>query len=75
MRDPNTHQVLTWDKSKSRFWQWHMGHRPGKEYRLLRQKFINCIITRKKMLDEYNDPKNYYPEHPIANMSHKYEQK
>lgn len=31
--DPNTFEQLTWDKFKTRYDQWHMGHKPGQEYR------------------------------------------
>ena len=75
VRDPNTDEELTWDKFKSRYDQWHMGHKPGSEYRTLLQKLRKGEITEAEFKKEYNDPKNYQPESPGANMSHRYEQK
>jgi hypothetical protein len=43
--DPNTKQELGWDKTKNRWDQWHMGHKPGKEYRKLVDDFVNEKIT------------------------------
>lgn len=73
VRDPHTQEVLTWDKTKSRFDQWHMGHKPGKSYKSLLQKYRNCTITKQKFLDEYSNTKNYYPESPSENMSKKHD--
>jgi RHS repeat-associated protein len=71
--DPNTFEELTWDKFKSRYDQWHMGHKPGHEYRSLIDQLKNGKINNEQFLSEYNNPKNYAPEAPAANMSHKYE--
>lgn len=72
VRDPNTDDILTWDRSKStRNGQWDMGHKTGKSYDSLKQKYLNCKISRKKMLEEYNEPENYYPEKPGPNRSNK----
>ena len=46
-----------------------MGHIPKHTYKSLRQKYINCKITKKKYLDEYNNPDNYKPEDPSRNRS------
>lgn len=67
--DPNTLEELTWDRSKTRHLQWDMGHKPGKSYDSLKKRYINCIITRKQMLDEYNDANNYRPEAYSFNRS------
>lgn len=50
-----------------------MGHKPGFEYRTLVDKLRKGEINQKEFLNEYNDPNNYRPEPPGANMSHKYE--
>ena len=73
--DPNTGELLTWDKFKSRFDQWHMGHTPGNEWAKLKQRYIEGGITWQELLDEYNNIDNYAPESPISNMSHKFEAK
>jgi hypothetical protein len=61
---------LTWDRTKSRFDQWHMGHKPGKEYSKLVDDLVEGKITDEEFLKEYNDPNNYRPEDPVENMSH-----
>jgi|GEM_PF-2012448 len=71
--DPNTLEELTWDKFSSRYDQWHMGHKPGFEYSKLVEKLEKGEITQQQFLNEYNNPSNYRPEAPGANMSHKYE--
>jgi len=73
--DPNTGDKLTWDKFKSRYDQWHMGHKSGLEYRTLLEELREGKITEDQFKKEYNNPTNYQPESPAANMSHKYEQK
>jgi hypothetical protein len=72
--DPNTGEKLEWDSSKSRMGQWDMGHVPGKEYRKLHQDYMDGKITKEEFLEEYHNPKNYQPESPSANRSHKYEE-
>jgi hypothetical protein len=74
VRDPHTNEELSWDKSKSRFDQWHMGHKPGQEYAKLVDRFVNGEITYEEFLKEYNNPKNYWPEHPRENLSHQHEE-
>ena len=71
--DPNTFEELTWDKFKSRYDQWHMGHKPGVEYNKLVDRLRKGEINQKQVLDEYNNPNNYRPEAAATNMSNKYE--
>lgn len=71
--DPHTHEELIWDRSHIRNDQWHMGHRPGHEYRALVDSYVDGRITWDEFLREYNNPDNYWPEHPIENVSHKHE--
>ncbi|MDO6818883.1 DUF4157 domain-containing protein [Zobellia sp. 1_MG-2023] len=74
VRDPNNPELeLSWDKSKSRFDQWHMGHKKGHEYRKLVDDYIEGRITWDEFIAEYNNPKSYHAEHPIENISHKNE--
>lgn len=67
--DPHTEQELFWDKSKSRFYQWHMGHRPGFDYNRNQTKLMSGEMKEKDFLKEHRDPKNYWPENPHENMS------
>jgi hypothetical protein len=61
---------LTWDKTKSRYDQWHMGHQPKKEYSKLVDELVEGKITEDEFLKKYNDPNNYRPEDPGENMNH-----
>jgi RHS repeat-associated protein len=71
--DPNTGEELIWDKSKSRAGQWDMGHTPENKYSEMHKKYMNGEITKEEFLEWYRNPKNYRPESPSANRSHKYE--
>lgn len=73
VRDPNTGEVLTWDRSKSRFRQWHMGHKDGREYRVLLEYYLRDRISEERFKQEYQDPDHYRPEKPGPNMSGTYE--
>lgn len=72
--DPNTGELLEWDKDKSRAGQWDMGHKPGQEYRKLHQDYMDGKISKEEFLAEYRNPDNYQPEAVSANRSHKYEE-
>jgi hypothetical protein len=73
--DPNITppKELFWDRDKSRFDQWHMGHKPEHKYSELVDEYIDGYKSYEEFLSEYNNKDNYYPEDPKANMSHKYE--
>ena len=74
VRDPNTREVLNWDKSKNRDGQWDMGHKKSTgSYDDLKKQFIDDEISRKEFLDEYNNPRNYHPQARSANRSRKYD--
>jgi hypothetical protein len=73
VRDPNTGGELHWDPTRSRWDQWHMGHRSGHEYRTLVDRYVNGRITWDEFIAAYNNPNHYHPEHPIENMSHRHE--
>jgi len=72
--DPNTGQLLEWDKTKSRNGQWDMGHKPGLEYKKYKNDYLDGKITKKEFLDKHRNPAHYQPEAPGPNRSHKYEQ-
>ena len=73
--DPNIRprKELFWDKNKSRFDQWHMGHKQEHKYSDLVDQYISGTKSYEEFLSEYNNENNYYPEDPKANMSHKFE--
>ena len=73
--DPNTGELLTWDKSKNRNGQWDMGHKQNNEYRKLHKDYMDEKLSKEEFLKEYRDPKNYQPESPGANRSRKFEAK
>ena len=75
VRCPNSRKILTWDKSKSRSTQWHMGHKPNREFRKTKEAYKEGDISWKNLLDDYNNPSNYLPEDPVTNMSHAFEMK
>ena len=79
-KDPITGKVydpsgveITWDKTKSRNGQWDMGHIPGEKYSEMHQLYIDDVISKDEFLEWYRNPKNYRPELPGTNRSHKYE--
>lgn len=81
-KDPITGKVydptgveIKWDKSKPRNGQWDMGHIPGQEYSKIHKKYLDGKMSKKEFLEWYRDPKNYRPELPSTNRSHKYEKK
>ncbi len=73
VEDPNTGQLLTWDRSRDRTEQWHMGHKPDREYQYLHRYYMLGIITKDEFIEEYQNPDHYRPEAPIPNQSQKYE--
>lgn len=70
--DPNTGEILTWDKTQPRTGQWDMGHKPGHSYKELCDRYERGEITYEQFLKEYKDPNNYWPESPSSNRSNKY---
>ncbi len=73
VRDPNTKEVLKWDKNAGRFDQWHMGHIKGAKYSDLVDSYVDGKISWEEFISEYNSPANYRPESPKENMSHAWE--
>ena len=79
-KDPITGKVydpsgveITWDKTKLRNGQWDMGHIPGEKYSEMHQLYMDDVISKDEFLEWYRNPKNYRPELPGTNRSHKYE--
>ena len=73
VRDPNTDEPIIWQKGTPRKGVWDMGHLPDRKYSVYYQKFAEGEMTKKEFLDWYNDYRNYRPELPSNNRSHKYE--
>jgi hypothetical protein len=71
VRDPNTGAVLTWNAVGPR--GWHMGHKPGREYRYLVEYYLRGRISEQTFINEYQNPDHYHPEDPSANMGGTYE--
>ena len=67
--DPNTGDIIKWEKGTTRKGVWDMGHTPGNEWHKLRQEYIDGKKTWEQVLDEYNDPKKYQVEEPSSNRS------
>ncbi|WP_349253535.1 HNH/ENDO VII family nuclease [Halobacterium salinarum] len=63
---------LTWVPG-DRTEQWHMGHKPRREYRYLVDYYIAGAITYDTFINEYRNPEHYRPEHPDASRSGKHE--
>jgi hypothetical protein len=70
---PNTGKQLKWDKAKSRYDQWHMGHKPDSKWGETVKDYKDGKITWKDLLDKHGDHKSYVPEDPLGNMSHLFE--
>jgi polyhydroxyalkanoate synthesis regulator phasin len=74
VRDPNPlYEELTWHRNKSRFDQWHMGHKPKYKYSRLVDRLVNEEIDWDQFIEDYNNPDNYNPELPSKNMGHGFE--
>ena len=50
-----------------------MGHIPGQKYSEMHKKDLNDEISEEEFVSWYRDPKNYRPELPSTNRSHKHE--
>ncbi len=77
---PGEHQV--WVKNLAGDWKliewrggprrnlWDMGHITGKEYALLRDRYLSGRISKEEFLERYRDPANYSVEDWLRNQSH-----
>ena len=64
VRDPVTGRFMSKNKP------WDMGHKPGHEWWKFRAHAKNFNLSRKQVLDWYNNPKHYRPELPSSNRCH-----
>lgn len=60
---------IDWEPGQPRRDVWDMGHRPGAEYRDLRDDYLSGKISKEEYLARYRNPDNYAPEHPGRNRS------
>lgn len=58
---------IKWDGTGKRDGIWDMGHRPNKDYKALVMRYCRGEISYAKLLQEYQNPANYYPELPGPN--------
>ena len=73
VKDPNTGELLHWDKSKSRNGQWEKGHTKINKYSQKHKDYMDGKIIKDEFLEWYQNPRNYRPESPSANRGHKFE--
>ncbi|RYJ15323.1 DUF4157 domain-containing protein [Halogeometricum borinquense] len=73
VRDPNTDEILHWNTESDENRGWHMGHKPGREYRVLVKYYLCGIISEEEFVSEYQNPDHYRPEDPSENMSSRHE--
>lgn len=64
--DPNTGQVVPSGAAD-------IGHKPGHEWRCIKDKALTQAWTVQEFLDYINDPELYQIEDPVSNRSHQYE--
>ncbi len=63
--DPNTGEVING--------KYHVGHKPGYEWRCLKAKALDLGWTLQELKAAYNNPAHLQIEDPLSNLSHKYE--
>jgi RHS repeat-associated protein len=73
--DPNSGELLTWDKFKKRQGQWDLGHKPKYKYSKELERLRNGELTEEEFLRNYHNPNNYRPEDPSSNRSRKFDLK
>jgi hypothetical protein len=65
VRDPQSGSIMNENEP------WHMGHRPGYEFRKHQRSSEARGISREQFIDEYNNPASYRPELPVSNLNHR----
>ena len=69
--DRQSQSEITWDKTKPRGEQWHMGHKEGYEFAKHQRSAAQRGIGVDKFRKEYNHAAHVEPELPKSNLSHK----
>ena len=73
LRDPNTGDVIDWKPGQSRRGVVDFGHKEGKTYKKMFEKYKNREITLQELKDFQFNQDNFRLEIPSANRSHKFE--
>ena len=73
LRDPNTGEVINWKPGDPRKGVVDFGHKQGKSYNTMFQKYKNREISLDELKEFQYNPDNYRLETPSANRSHLYE--
>ena len=73
LRDPNTKQVLNWKPGDPRKGVVDFGHKSGRSYNEMFQKYKYREISLEELKEFQFNPKNYRIEAPSANRSHLFE--
>lgn len=71
--DPNTGEIMRWDKTQGRNGQWDMGHIRGQKYKDVHSDYMQGRMSKRDFLDWYQNPDNYKPELPKNNRSRAYD--
>jgi len=73
LRDPNTGEVINWKPGDPRKGVVDFGHKQGKSYNTMFQKYKNREISLDELKEFQYNPDNYRLETPSANRGHLYE--
>ena len=73
LHDPNTGEVIDWKPGEPRDGVVDFGHKSGKSYNDMFQKYKNGEITLEQLKEFQFNPDNYRLETPSANRSHQFE--
>lgn len=73
LHDPHTGEIIDWKPGEPRNNVADFGHKSGKEYNDMFQKYKSREITLDELKDFQFNPENYYIETPSANRSHMFE--
>lgn len=73
MRDPNTGEILDWKPGQPRKGKVDFGHKPGKSYKKMFEKYKNGKISLEQLKAFQSNPKNFRIESYSANRSHQFE--
>ena len=73
LRDPNTKQILNWKPGEQRTGKVDFGHKAGKNYSKMFEKYMNGKISLKQLKAFQSTPKNFRIEGYSPNRGHLYE--
>lgn len=73
LRDPNTREIINWKPGEPRKGVVDFGHKSGKSYHEMFQKYKNREITLDELKEFQYNPGNYRLETPSSNRSRLFE--